>query len=181
MISSSDASSAYRYPPRNLVPDYLRSAIGVGLLIVPTIYSMGAHWLISMILLSLLVLFATFGVTTFIRHFSTILSDVHGLRQQGPRPVSISWAEVRDVELRYFSTRRERAGRDNSGWFQLKVKGPGSQIKVDSNLSDFDELLDEVATAVTRHDLRIGDISRENFIASGHDLPEVHQSAEDPP
>jgi hypothetical protein len=156
----------YRYPTSNLWPDYARAALGVGLLVVPFIYSIGAHWLVTLVLGALLALFASFGLSTALRNFSVVLADRHGLRLQGPRPVSMPWNEVSDVDLRYFSTRRER----DKGWFQLKVTGRGGKIKADSNLDDFNGLLRHVAAAVSRHDLPIRPIARENFAAAGFRL-----------
>ena len=163
MIENSENLAIYRYPLKNLVGDYLRAAVGVGLLITPFFYSFGAHWMITLILGGLLALFASFGVTTAVRQYSQVVGDEHGLRQIGPRPVALPWNEISNVDLRYFSTRREKG----NGWLQLKVKGKGGQIKADSNLDDFDGLLSFVATAVTRHELPLSSISQENFQAAG--------------
>ncbi len=163
MTEKNENLTIYRYPLKNLAGDYLRAAFGVGLLITPFFYSFGAHWMITLILGALLFLFGSFGVVTGIRQYSQVLADEHGLRQQGPRPVALPWNEISEVDLRYFSTRREKS----NGWFQVKVKGKDGQIKADSNLDDFDGLLSFLATAVTRHDLPLSPIARENFQAAG--------------
>ncbi len=167
MDEASDNLTIFRYPLGNLIPDYVRAVLGFGLLLVPFVYSFGAHWLISLLLAGLLALFGSFGVTTAMRQFSTVLADEHGLRLQGPRPVALPWAEISEVDLRYFSTRRDR----EKGWYQLKVSGSGGQIKADSNLEDFDALLRQLAAAVTRHGLPLSSIARENFQASGYAIP----------
>lgn len=175
MIETSENLTVYRYPLGNLVPDYIRSALGVGLLAVPFVYSFGAHWFITIFLAGLLTLFGSFGVTTAIRQYSVVLADEHGLRQRGPKAVGLPWNEITEVDLRYFSTRRDK----EKGWYQLKVKGPGGQLKADSNLEDFDGLLHHVATAVTRHDLPLSPIARENFMASGYSLSGVNNQGEE--
>jgi hypothetical protein len=163
MTETSENLAVYRYPLKNLVGDYLRAALGVGLLITPFFYSFGAHIMITLVLAALLILFGSFGISTALRQFSQVLADEHGLRQNGPRPVALPWNEVSQVDLRYFSTRREKS----NGWFQVKVTGKGGQIKADSNLDDFDGLLGFLAAAVTRHDLPLSPIARENFQAAG--------------
>ena len=174
MSETSANVTVYRYPIGNLVPDYIRSVLGVGFLIVPFFYSFGAHWLITLILAGLLALFGSFGFTTAIRQYSTVLADEHGLRQQGPRPVALPWNEISEVDLRYFSTRRDKG----AGWYQLKVTGRGGQLRADSSLSDFDGLLHFVATAVTRHDLPLSPIARENFVASGFPVVSEYEEGE---
>lgn len=164
MTKPSENLTVYRYPLRNLVPDYIRAAIGVGLLAVPFFYSFNAHWFVTLLLGGLLFLFVSFGVSTAIRQFSVLLADEHGLRLQGPRPVALPWNQISEVDLRYFSTRRDKG----AGWYQLKVTGQGGRLKADSNLQDFDRLLQFLATAVTRHDLPVSPIGRENFMAAGY-------------
>lgn len=163
MSETSENLAIYRYPFRNLVGDYLRAALGVGLLSMPFFHSFGAHWMISLVLAALLGLFGSFGFATAIRQFSQVLADEHGLRLLGPRRVALPWNEISEVDLRYFSTRREK----RDGWFQVKVKGKGGQIKADSNLDDFDGFLAFLATAITRHGLPVSRIARENFQAAG--------------
>ncbi|HKK29670.1 MAG TPA: hypothetical protein VKA18_04670 [Alphaproteobacteria bacterium] len=168
MSPPSTEPSVYRYPFGNLLPDYLRAALGTALLAVPFFYSFGGHWMVTIGVGALFFLFVSFGVTTAIRQFSALWSDQHGLRVEGPRPKAIPWDAVSSIDLRYFSTRREK----DKGWFELKVKGNGTQIKADSNLNDLYGLLSEVATAVTRHGLSLTPIARENFQAAGFTLPE---------
>ena len=164
MDETTENPTVYRYPLGNLVPDYIRAAVGTGLLAVPFVYSFGVHWFVTLILAGMLALFASFAISTAIRQYSVVLADEHGLRQRGPKPVALPWNEISEIDLRYFSTRRDK----EKGWYQLKVKGAGGQLKADSNLADFDGLLHHVATAVTRHDLPLSPIARENFMASGY-------------
>lgn len=174
MNEASENLTMFRYPLGKLIPDYIRAVLGFGLLLVPFFYSFDAHWLITLLLAALLALFGSFGVTTAMRQFSTVLADEHGLRLTGPRPVALPWEEISEVDLRYFSTRRDR----DKGWYQLKVTGSGGRIKADSNLDDFDALLRQLAAAVARHDLRLSSIARENFQASGYSVPAANDDGE---
>jgi hypothetical protein len=173
MTEASEDVSTYRYPVNKLVPDYIRSVAGLGVLGVPAVYSIGTHWIITSIMGGLILLFGTFGVSTAIRQFSIVLLDRHGLRVKGPRPAELLWSDVTNIDLRFFSTRRDRVG----GWFQLKVRGGRNLIKIDSNLDDFDGLLQQVAAAIARHDLPVSPIGRENFSAAGFDVPAVAEDS----
>jgi len=166
-VAPSGPIATFCYPARNLVPDYLRAGAGFGLTMLPTPAALDGPWIVKIIVVGLAVLFGSFAVTTFFRQKSTILADEHGLRLCGPRSAEIPWGEVEQVDLRYFSTRKEK----DSGWLQLKVNGCNGKIKADSNLDDMDGLLGHVAAAIIRHGLVVTPIGRENFTAKGHALP----------
>ena len=88
MDETTDNPTVYRYPLGNLVPDYIRAAVGTGLLAVPFVYSFGVHWFVTLILAGMLALFASFAISTAIRQYSVVLADEHGLRQRGPKLTS---------------------------------------------------------------------------------------------
>jgi len=167
------AEGRFHYPLRNLVPDYLRAGFGFGLTMLPMPHAIGGHPVVLLIVLSLAILFGSFGLTTFLRQKSTVCASEDGLWIEGPRARSILWQEVREIDLRYFSTRKDR----DKGWLQMKVIGPAGTIKVDSNLDDFDSLLRWVVTAITRHDLSVTAIGRENFASVGQNLPAGEDTA----
>ena len=129
--------------------------------------------MITLILGGLLALFASFGVTTAVRQYSQVVGDEHGLRQIGPRPVALPWNEISNVDLRYFSTRREK----DKGWMQLRLSGKGQKLKVDSNLEDFDGLIRHVVTAITRHDLVVTPIGKENLASMNKTVPTREDTA----
>lgn len=167
------AEGRFHYPIRNLVPDYLRAGAGFGLTMLPMPHAIGAHPLVLLIVLGLATLFGSFGVTTFLRQKSNVCTSAEGLWIEGPLPRSIRWDEVREIDLRYYSTRKDR----EKGWMQLKVKGPKGAIKVDSNLNDFDEFLRWVVTAITRHTISVTPIGRENFASVAQPLPNREDDA----
>ncbi|MCA8929773.1 MAG: hypothetical protein KDC18_17060 [Alphaproteobacteria bacterium] len=167
------AEARFHYPLGNLVPDYLRAGAGFGLSMVPLPAALGAHPLVLLIVLGFAGLFGSFGVTTFMRQKSTVIASDAGIRIEGLRSKAIRWEDVQGVDLRYFSTRKEK----DKGWLQLKVIGPNGTVKVDSNLDDFDGLLRWVVTAITRHDLSVTLIGRENFASKGQPLPTREDTA----
>lgn len=162
------AEGRFHYPLGKLVPDYLRAGVGFGLTMVPMPHAIGGHPVVLLIVLGLAGLFGSFGLTTFLRQKSTVCTSEDGLWIEGLWSKSIRWDEVREIDLRYFSTRKDK----QKGWLQLKITGPAGKIRVDSNLNDFDEFLRWVVTAITRHDLAVTPIGRENFASVGQSLPD---------
>ena len=104
-------------------------------------------------------LFGSFGFTTFLRQRSIVAADENGVWIEGLRNKALRWDDIAQVDLRYFSTRREK----DKGWMQLKLAGQGKTLKIDSNLNDFDGLMGHVVTAITRHDLVVTPIGKENL------------------
>ncbi len=156
-MNSEDAR--FHYPLSNLWPDYLRSAAGFSLTMLPMPNVIGGNAIVLGIMLSLAGLFGSFGITTLLRHKSRVGVDVQGIWIDGLLRKALRWNDVAEVDLRYFSTRRDK----EKGWMQLKIRGQGRTIKIDSNLNDFDGLMRHVVTAITRHDLTVTPIGRENM------------------
>lgn len=127
--------SRHRYRGRALAADYLRAATGAG-----TTGGIAAFanalpvW--TYLLGGLALLFLAYGVRTALRQLTTVECTETGLVAQGPRPVAIAWKDVRDVRLRYYSTRRDRS----AGWLQLTVVGPRGAIRLDSSLEGFEQV-----------------------------------------
>lgn len=163
----------FHYPLGKLVPDYLRAGLGFGLTMVPLPAALGAHPVALLVVLGFAGLFGSFGLSTFLRQKSTVKASEEGIRIEGLRNKAIRWQDVRQIDLRYFSTRKEK----DKGWLQLKVISPGNTIRVDSNLNDFDALLRWVVIGITRHDLPVTLIGRENFASVGQKLPDREDDA----
>jgi hypothetical protein len=155
------------------VPDYLRAGAGFGLTMLPMPNVIGGNTVVLVIILGLASLFGSFGVSTFLRQKSTVCASTDGIWIQGLRSHAVRWQEVTQIDLRFFSTRRSTG----KGWFQLKVISPNGTIRVDSNLNDFDGLLQWVVTAITRHGLKVTPIGLENFASAGQPLPNREDTA----
>jgi hypothetical protein len=150
--------SLHRYPRKSLLADYARAAVGVGVIGVPLVLA-DLSGLVGLPIITLWALFAAYGVRTAIRHLTTVEVSEIGIRTLGPLGRAIPWEELGDIRLRYYATRRDRVG----GWMQLKVRGAGGRISLDSTLDGFDEVLARVAEAAHGRGLELNETTRENL------------------
>lgn len=155
---------AYRYPPSSLYGDYLRAAIGAGFLGTPLFFAAGSP-IVATILGTLLLLFIGFGVRTAIRHMTRIETTPDSLIAIGPFGRTMPWKDINKVELKYFSTRRDRKGSD--GWVQLKVCDKAGCLKLESTLEHFDEVVAKVAQSAFQNEAEMSDVTMENFTLMG--------------
>ena len=150
------------YSRGSLVLDYVRALLGLGIVGGLLLFTTPVA-LVQWLLIALFVLFTAFTWRTWSRHQSAFTIHPEGLEQLRPRVNRLGWEELQDVQLRYFSTRRDR----KNGWMQLNLQGNGKKIIVDSNLNGFDAILQTVARVVTEKKLDLGAATRENFRAMG--------------
>ncbi len=148
----------HHYPLHNLLADYARAAVGVGITAVPLIAS-GSFGVVAAIILAVMMLFLVYGLRTLIRQFTRIEVSEAGIRALGPIGRAIAWDEVRDISLRYYSTRRDR----RKGWLQLSVKGPGGAIGMDSQLDEFHQVLESVFREVSGRGVTPDEATLENL------------------
>lgn len=131
--------NTYRYGLGALQGDYLRAAAGLTLTGGPlVIVETGRFGMLTLSLLALI--FLSFGVRTVMRHGSRIHTDDEGLSVEGPIKKTIAWRDVRSIGLRYYTTMRS----GGTGWMQLKLKGGGTSISVESTVDKFRELVGRV-------------------------------------
>lgn len=92
-------------------------------------------------------LFAWFGANTFWRQQIEIELDHSGIVQRNRwlpgRRRKIPWADITELRLRYYSTRRDQS----EGWMLLTIKGHGEQVRVDSKLNGFPALVRQTLAA----------------------------------
>ncbi len=155
-----------RYPARSLYGDYIRAVIGVVILGTPFFYAGGSP-VVATILGSLLLLFVGFGVRTYIRQVTTISVTPDAIATIGPFGKRVAWDSVNRVDLKYFSTRRERSTNRGDGWMQIKICGPVGCLQVDSSLQQFNDLAAKVAEAAFRNGAEMSDTTVENFTTLG--------------
>lgn len=149
------------YPAARLWPDYLRAgtglAISLGLLLFTELQSV-----IFMILAGLSLLFLWLGVATVVRQQVEIRIDADGMMRQCRwglgRELSLSWGEIKTVDVRYFSTRRD----GSQGWLQMTVRGDRGVVRIDSDLDGFPELVGRTMKAAEENGIAIDDASRFN-------------------
>ncbi|MBM3572175.1 MAG: hypothetical protein FJX52_07405 [Alphaproteobacteria bacterium] len=79
--------------------------------------------------------------------------------------MSLEWPLIRDLRLRYYSTRRDRT----QGWMQLRLDGPGGALSFDSHLEGFDDLVRRAAAAARTAGLKLSAATLDNLGALGID------------
>ena len=108
----------HSYPLTSLYGDYLRTLIGLVFLGVPFYFALG-NLFMTIVFGSLTLLFVIFGVRTGIRHVITIETSPQGIASVGPLGKRIAWSDIAKIDLKYFSTSRDKKSKD--GWMQMKI------------------------------------------------------------
>ncbi len=158
--------SLHSYPRSALVGDYIRAGAGFALTAGPLIWVKPASVMVY-ILGGLAILFAMFGFRTYVRQATRLELAAEGIRTIGPFGASLPWDALRQVELRFFSTQRSR----RDGWMQLKLKGTGKSIRVDSSISEFSDIAETVVRQALDRDVVLDEHTRTNFQSLGVELP----------
>ena len=158
------------YPLTSLYGDYLRAAIGAACLGTPFYFSIG-NPIAATIFGSMTLLFVVFGLRTLLRHLTVIEITPEAIAMIGPFGRRIAWNDVGKVDLKFYSTHRDRK---SDGWLQLKVYGGGGCLKLESSLRGFDDIAARVATAAFGNGAEMTESTIENFTAMGVtvDFPE---------
>ena len=160
----------HRYPAGSLKGDYIRA--GIGLLITAIPLSAGLGLIAGAIFGGLAALFLGFGLRTLARQCTVVFVAPEGIATElllfsAPLRRSLRWAEIEDVNLRFFSTERSRS----SGWMELTVKGAGTRLKIDSDLEGFETIAKTVADAAERNGLQLDPMTAENLVGLGLPRP----------
>lgn len=160
----------FHYPKQAMLTDYGQAAAGAVIFGAPLIFA-GANVVLAAILGSIVLMFVWFGFSTWRRQNSVIVVTEDGIGMEGARNVTLSWRGIERVELRYFSTRRQRGrterGEEGHGWMQLRVDGDGGTLRVDSALEGFDYVARRVAEATQQFGLEASPTTKGNFAAMG--------------
>ena len=175
--------NSYRYPLKELVPDYLRAGFGffvpVGLMLFTDLAP-----LVFYVLAGLALLFGIYGLRTALRQATVLSVDGNGLRQEGPLGAVfdryLCWADMRDFRLRYFSTRRDH----KQGWMQLILRAADDStshgpIRLDSDLHGFDDIVRMAYDVSERRGLPVDPTSASNLAAMGLGDGEPHGRSHD--
>lgn len=153
-----------RYPPKALIGDYARAAVGLAFTLTPAI-ALGewtaAHW----VLVPLAGLFAGFALRTFRRGRQRVTWDATGVSLSGPGAARLPWDEMRDFRLAFYATTRDRAG----GWMQLKLAGTAGRVRADSSGENFAGLVAAAHAAARARGLVFDPATAENLKAMGVD------------
>ncbi|MEQ9350679.1 MAG: hypothetical protein RII27_09125, partial [Alphaproteobacteria bacterium] len=141
-----------------------RAALGTGVFAFLLLFAETGAWGLG-ILLTLTTVFALFAARTIIVHRTRVEMDDVGIAAFGLRRRAIPWSEVRDVALKYYSTRRDR----RRGWMQMTVRGSGQSLKLDSKIDGFDRIVRRVGQAAAANDVELSEITAANLYAFEQD------------
>lgn len=148
----------HRWPGRVLRGDYIRAVLGLTVTAGPLVLVDEALWA-TVVFGVLALLFAWFLARTIYRHRVTVTVDDESIRV-GSR--IIRWTELRTVKARHFgSQRRDR------GYVEAALKGNGTRITVDSQLTDSLALFRRLRRAVETNKLALDDRTRAALAALG--------------
>lgn len=154
------------YPFSRLWPDYLRSVLGL-LLCLGLLLFAAPQSVIFILLAGLSLLFAWLGAVAAWRQQIEVQLDASGVTSHGRWGFGgrrqILWSDVTAVELRYYSTHRDRS----KGWLQLTIEGHGGRLQVDSDLTGFSHLVREALAAAERRGIALGETTRANAARVG--------------
>ena len=157
--------SDHRYTAAALTPDYIRAGAGFVLTAGP-LALVDPTPTLAYVLGALAALFVLFAARTAIRHTTTIQLTDTAIRALGPFGGVIEWAELSRVELRYYSTRRDRA----KGWMQLRLRGGRRGLRLDSSVDGFASVAGRVAEEARARGLGLDHSTLENLAALGGGL-----------
>lgn len=152
-----------RYPMKVIYADYLRALAGIVILATPFFFAAGSP-IFATILGLFLLLFISFGVRTYVRQKTIVRVGPDAVEIDGPFGRRLAWDDITRVDLRYYSTRRERSGKGSGdGWMQIKICDSKGCIKIDSSLDQFNDLAAKVAAVAFQNNAEMSDATVENF------------------
>ena len=158
----------FRYPPRALFGDYLRSAaglfVGLGVLL-----AVPPNPVVITIFGGIAGLFAIFGLRTAHRHSLRVALTDQEIACRGATTKVMPWAQIEAMKLRYFGTRRSKWRPLGSGFMQLTVKGGGTAMTFESAIEGFDALAAHAAAAMRARGLPLDPATAGNLIELGID------------
>jgi hypothetical protein len=160
----------FNYPTKALFKDYMQSLLGAAIFSTPLIVAWSNPY-VATILGAIVLMFLSFGFATWRRHKSSILVTDEAIGSVGARVIKMPWDRIDRVDLRYFSTRREKGrlavGDEKGGWMQMKLHCEGAILRIDSSIQDFDKLSSFVAEALKSSQVQMSPVTMENFSALG--------------
>lgn len=174
----------FRYPPRALFGDYLRSAAGL-LVGLGVLLAVPPNPVVLAIFGPLALLFAIFGLRTAQRHTLRVAVTAEEIACRGLATRVIPWRELGAMKLRYYGSRRSKWRPQGSGFMQLTLKGGGSgrgpAMTFESSLEGFDWLAARAARAMRAGGHELDPATASNLIELGIDPESPAETAEPPP
>lgn len=154
--------TVYRHDFRSLGGDYLRAGLGLALTLGPLVL-VPVHAVLAWMFGAVAALMAIHGLRTIWRHLAVIECGDDILVLRVPVTRRLAWSDLSELQLRYFSTRRDR----DRGWMQLILKGSGVALRIDSTLPGFEEIVRRAAAAAAAAGLPLSSATRRNLESLG--------------
>lgn len=158
----SDASQ-HSYPRVTIMLDYARAMAGLMFTWLPLVL-VDVATIIFYIFGPMAALFALYLGRTMTRHRYTLILEETGLREKLYGTTEISWSEVTELKIRYFSTRRDQS----DGWVQVTVRKPGGKIAFDSDLTGYNDVLAAIWEEIGERDVTMNETTLANLAALGY-------------
>ncbi len=157
--------SLSRYPMKTLWASYLQAGAGFVMMtgLMVTAAPGGA---VAVVLIALAALFLGYGIRTALRQVTRYGYDERGVAAMGPISRAIEWAEVVNVKLSYYTTRRD----GTSGWWQLDIEGRDSRMRIDSTLDGFGAIAERAIREARARGVELSPTTVENLASFGIDL-----------
>jgi hypothetical protein len=150
--------SVHAYPLSVTLADYARSGSGLALAAGPLLLVKTAPALTVVLALSA-GLFLIYGLMAVRRGVSHMEVTGSGIVLHGPLATRLDWADLRRIQLAYYSTRRDRSG----GWMELTLVGTRRRVVVDSRIDQFRALAGRVVAEARARDVSLDAVTRLNL------------------
>lgn len=150
--------SWHSYPASRVRGDYLRAFAGAAFCGFPFLV-IPVHTVAAVILGGLTLLFAGYGARTWLRTIERVVMDDTGLSVGVLYRRHLTWQELAQLKLRYFSTNRDRSG----GWMQLVLRGKGISVGIDSEIEGFVDICRRARDAARSNGLTLNEPTIRNF------------------
>ena len=160
------SSKRMHYPSHAIRVEFTYTIVGLLFSLVPITLTPALPEICG-ILSFLALLFFLFGLRTIIRQYTSIEISENKISVSGLLGFSITWSEIQELKLSYFSTRREKS----DGWMQLKLGAHNHTLRVDSSLSGFSKLVSEAVKNTLGNGLKFSPKTIQNLKVLGvHDF-----------
>ena len=160
------AMKIYGYPLDSVRADYARAGLGLGLCGLPLAMT-DLPVAITVILILAAGLFALYGLRTAGQQSMSLKVTGDAIETSGWCRVRLTWDGLSSVSLAYYSTRRE----GGEGWMQLRLKGNGSTLRIESTLDGFDTIARKAIGAAAANGLELDRTTRANLRLLGLAVP----------
>jgi len=157
--------SVYQYPFRAIRADYFCSLTGLAICTVPLI--VGTATVVTWILVPAALLFAIYGFRTLSHQLTRVSLSKDELSVSGIRRADLSWSRLTSLSLGYYSAWRNTG----DGWMQLRLKGGGRVIRLESTLDGFHDIVRRAVAGAAERGVALDQATISNLGILGVDVP----------